>query len=276
MGQLALLGQSLGLASTSLSARAGFVATQAAAAAAGPGAVSLCESYVLDAADAAPAEGRTAGSWQRVSLQYSLGSAQFKGRGSLWQKAAGLRGLCQMRLQAAMVTAAAALGRGGAGGGGGGSEAEHWLMVLAHKIVQVSRHGQWAGQVRSQGCVCGAGTLLCCCCCATTSTCCMSYCLSWPQAVAVTSPCTHRLSSFGCLCLLSWLLQGAPELDGLISHPVQQHEFVTVSRAVYQPGARDWRLAAAHPLPAVESQHRDSSALKVEAVTATAAPGQDG
>lgn len=145
MGQLALLGQSLGLASTSLSARAGFVATQAAAAAAGPGAVALCESYVLDA-DAAPAEGRTAGSWQRVPLQYSLGSAQFKGRGSLWQKATGLRGLCQMRLQAAMVTAAAALGRGGAGGGGG-SEAEHWLMVLAHKIVQVGRHGIWAGQV---------------------------------------------------------------------------------------------------------------------------------
>jgi hypothetical protein len=115
------------------------------------------------------------GSWQRVSLQYSLGSAQLRSKGGLWQKVKGLRGLCQMRLQAAMVTAAAALGRGagaaGVGGGSSSSEAEHWLMVLAHKIVQVGRCecGRDRFQCRVASVRGPCSTFLCCyclgCCC---------------------------------------------------------------------------------------------------------------
>lgn len=73
-----------------------------------------------------------AGAWQKVPLQYSLGSTQLKGRSSLWQKLKGLRGLCQMRLQGRMAAAAAAgVSQADAAG------VQPWLMVLAQKVVQV-------------------------------------------------------------------------------------------------------------------------------------------
>jgi hypothetical protein len=139
---VALLGQSLGLASGSRSARASFIATQQAAAAAGPGAVLLYEAYVSDSATGLTPGATDSGqqsveasgsSWQKVPLQYSLGSGQLKGRQGLWPKVKGMRGWCQLRLQAQMVAAAAS------GPNQGSDEAElwPWLLVLAHKLVQV-------------------------------------------------------------------------------------------------------------------------------------------
>lgn len=137
VAQLALMGQSLGLTSGSSSARASFIATQQAAAAAGPGAVLLYEAYVSDStADSSDSEqqsqGAAASAWQKVPLQFSLGSSQLKGRQGLWQIVKGLRGWCQMRLQAQMVAAAVSANQSG-----DETELWPWLLVLAHKIVQV-------------------------------------------------------------------------------------------------------------------------------------------
>jgi hypothetical protein len=71
-------------------------------------------------------------------------------------------------------------------------------------------------------------------------------------------------------------LQGNPELAGLVDQPVQQHDFVAISRAAYVLGARDWRLDAARTTPAVEPQHRSSLALSSWAEAYTATPGNDG
>ena len=73
------------------------------------------------------------GSWQKAALRYSLGSGQVRARGGFWGSLAGARGLLQMRLQGHMAAAAAAA----AAAGDDELEAEQWLMVLAHKIVQV-------------------------------------------------------------------------------------------------------------------------------------------
>ena len=59
---------------------------------------------------------------------------QVRTRGGFWRQLRGARGLCQMRLQAQMAAAAAA---GATSSGGDDLEVEHWLMVLADKLVQV-------------------------------------------------------------------------------------------------------------------------------------------
>jgi hypothetical protein len=74
LAQLAVMGHSFGLASGSSRARASFLATQRAAAAAGPGAVGLYEAYVSDSEQSGDSEG----SWQKAALRYCLGSAQVR------------------------------------------------------------------------------------------------------------------------------------------------------------------------------------------------------
>lgn len=71
-------------------------------------------------------------------------------------------------------------------------------------------------------------------------------------------------------------VQGAQEMNGLLDQPVQQHDFVTISRAAYTPGTRDWRLDVERTVPAVEGQHRDSATLRTYAEVYSATPGKDG
>jgi hypothetical protein len=70
--------------------------------------------------------------------------------------------------------------------------------------------------------------------------------------------------------------QGSPSLEGLLDGLVQQHDFVTVSRAAYTPGPKAWRLDAANTAPVVEGQHSSSAMLRSWAEVYTATPGDDG
>lgn len=78
-----------------------------------------------------------------------------------------------------------------------------------------------------------------------------------------------------CCCCVA-VEQGSSSLEGLLDGAVQQHDFVTVSRAAYTPGPKAWRLDAANTAPVIEGQHRSSAMLRSWAEVYTAVPGDDG
>lgn len=150
---LSQVGRAFGLTSGTSSARASYAATQAAAAAAGPGAILQYEAYVMNG----NADG--GGSvWKKVPLNHMLGSAHLKSRASLWHKVVGARGLFQTRLQARMAAA-------GQAGDQGEATTEPWLVMLADKLVQVrlSRYAcllcavlcAWLADLHNKLAVCG-------------------------------------------------------------------------------------------------------------------------